>query len=288
MKPVLVIPPAPSRWPALEALLGHVGSPWIDDLKRRFAEGVAGSEDAFGLIAPGGQILANAAISKRGPVGVVGHCYTHPDHRRRGYARQVVETVTAWFEMTGGQWLFLATTTEYDEGFYRKFGFTPLRQAVWRPHDRVTLWWRKTGAADDPLAAASGAAIVRDLTRADWATMIALLQFRSGPDPRVPLDESAVTAEVFTLDLIDHLERGACQLKGAFSGDILVGFASVATDRRGDRTYALLVPHDGTPPELRDAAISTARAQGYQHVDFPMEQLGQVVANGLERPGAAE
>ncbi len=288
MKPMLIIPPAASRWPALEALLAHKGEPWMRDIRKRFAEGVEGAEDAFALVAPGGQIVANATISKHGPVGVLGHCYTHPDHRRRGYARQVVETATSWFAMTGGRWLFLGTTAEYDESFYQKFGFAPLRQAVWQPYDRLTMWCTQEPAAEDPIGAVQGAVTVRDISRADWAAMVALLQFRKGPDPRVPLDESAVTAEVFTLDLIDHLERGACHLKGAFRGEMLVGFASVATDRSGDGTYALLVPHVGVPHVLREAVVNYARGQGYTQVDFPMEQLGQAVASGLVRPSAAE
>jgi hypothetical protein len=119
----------------------------------------------------------------------------------------------------------------------------------------------------------AGDTVVRDVTRADWPAMVTLLQYSPGPDPRVPLDESAVTAEVFTLDLIDHTERGACALKGAFRGARLVGLATVAIDRSGERTYGMLIPHSAPPPELRAAVLEFAQSKGYAHVDFPMEAL---------------
>jgi GNAT superfamily N-acetyltransferase len=273
MRPLLVIPPAPARWPALEDLLRHKGQPWLTDMARRFVPGVPGAQDAYGLIQSGGQFFASVCINKCGEVGVLGHCYTRPEHRRQGYARRLVETVVSWFDMTGGKWLFLGTTAELDEGFYRKFGFLPLRRMAWAPHDHVTMWRPGRGAAADPFTGLAGDTVVRDVTRADWPAMVTLLQYSPGPDPRVPLDESAVTAEVFTLDLIDHTERGACALKGAFRGARLVGLATVAIDRSGERTYGMLIPHSAPPPELRAAVLEFAQSKGYAHVDFPMEAL---------------
>jgi GNAT superfamily N-acetyltransferase len=271
---MLIIPPAPARWPALEDLLGHKGPPWITDIRRRMVPGVPGAQDAYAVVPAAGRFLAGVCINKYGDVGVLGHCYTRPDHRRRGLATKVVQTVLSWFDMTGGKWLFLGTTAELDESFYRKFGFAPLRRALWHPYDRLTMWRTAPGAGDDPLAEAAGELTVRDLTRAEWPAMVTLLQYRPGPDPRVPLDESAVNAEVFTLDLIDHQERDACGLIGAFRGPQLVGLATIATERSGERTYGMLIPHTGAPAELRQAVLDFARSKGYTQVDFPMEGLG--------------
>jgi GNAT superfamily N-acetyltransferase len=273
MKPLLIIPPAPARWPPLEDLLRHKGQPWLRDIEQRLLRGVPGAQDAYGVIQAGGQFLASACINKYGDVGVLGHCFTRPEHRREGYARQLVEAVVSWFDMTGGQWLFLGTTAELDEGFYRKFGFLPLRRVAWTPYDHLTMWRPGRGASGDPFVDLTGEITVRDLTRAEWPAMVALLQYCPGPDPRVPLDESAVTADAFTLDLADHLERGACALKGAFRGPRLIGLATVAADRSGEQTYGMLMPHTGTPPELLAAAIEFAHSKGYTHVDFPMEGL---------------
>ncbi len=273
MKPMLIIPPAASRWPALEDLLHHRGQPWLTDLERRMTRGVPGAQDAYAVVVAGGQFLACAAINKYGDLGVLSHCYTRPEHRRRGYARKLIEAALSWFDMTGGKWLFLSTTAELDEGLYRKFGFSPLRRMPWSPHDRLTVCRRSPGVMGEPLQGVGEEVVVRDLTRAEWPAMVALLQYRPGPDPRVPLEESAVTAEVFLLDLIDHLERGAAGLKGAFVGPRLVALASVALDRPGDRTYGMLIPHTDAPASLRAAVIEFARGRGYMHVDFPMESL---------------
>ncbi len=288
MKPLLIIPPASVRWPMLHDLLGHKGQPWLRDIQQRLVQGVPGAQDVYAVVAAGSQALASACVNKSGPLGVLGHCYTRPEHRRRGYARRLVEAVLSWFDMTGGQWLYLGTTAELDEGLYRKFGFQPLRRTAWTPYDRVTLVRRGPRAAEHPYADLSGAVVVRDVTRADWPAAVALLQYRPGPDPRVFLDESAVTAEVFTLDLIDHFERGACCLKGAFCGPRLVGLATVATEPRGERTYGMLIPHTDAPPELRAAAAEFARGRGYTHVDYPMDGLREPAAAAPDATGGTE
>jgi GNAT superfamily N-acetyltransferase len=271
MKPLLIMPPAPARWPPLEELLRHKGQPWLRDIERRMVRGVPGALDVYGVVPAGGQFVANACINKYGDVGVLGHCFTRPEHRRQGHARRLVDAIVSWFDMTGGRWLFLGTTAELDEGFYRKFGFQPLRRVSWSPFDRVTLWRPGRGAKNGPFDELGGQVVVRDVTRAEWPGMVAMLQYYPGADPRVPLDESAVNAEVFTLDLIDHQERGACVLRGAFRGRRLVGLATIATEQEGERTYGMLIPHSGTPMELREAAIEFARRKGYAQVDFPME-----------------
>ena len=284
MKPLLIIPPAPTRWPALGELLSHLGPRWAADLEQRLTQSVARAQDAYAVIPDSGPPVAAACINKCGDVGVLAHCYTHPEHRRRGYARKLMETLLSWFDMTGGKWLFLSTTSELDQGLYRKFGFLPLRRAVWEPYDRLTMVRPGRNVPEYDGGATGGDVAVRDLTRAEWPAMVALLQYQLGPDPRVPLDESAVSAEVFALDLCDHQERGACQLKGAFQGARLVGLATIATDRAGERTYALLMPHTDAPAALREATLEFARGKGYAHVDFPMEGLGKAVAGGLAGP----
>jgi GNAT superfamily N-acetyltransferase len=275
MKPMLIIPPAPARWPVFQDLLGHEGAPWLSNIERRLVHGCPGSEDAYAVIPTTGQALAGAYINKFRRVGVLGHCYTRPDHRRRGYARSIVEALLSWFDMTGGQHLLLSTTAELDESLYGKFGFVPLRRAVWQPYDRLTMVRRAPGVPEDPLAASTGELSVRAVSRAEWPAMVMMLQHLPGPDPRVPLDESAVNAGAFTLDLIDHQERGASHILGAFRNDCMVALATVATDRSGERTYAMLMPHTGYPPELRSLVVDFATSKGYRHVDLPMEGLGQ-------------
>lgn len=273
MKPLLVIPPAPDRWPGLRGLPLDPNPLRSHDLERRFAHGVPGSQDAFAIIPDGGHILACAAVNKRHDVGVLNHVCTHPDHRGRGHSYHLIDTLLSWFDMAGGKWLYVTTTADRADGLFGQFGFTTIRQTACTPHDAVVMQRTAAAAPPDPLSTATGGLLVRDVTRANWPTMAVLLYNRPGPDPRVPLDESAVVAEVAALELITQQENGTCHLKAAFHGPRLVGLASVATDQSGDRTYAVLMPHDDTPPALRDAIVAFARSKGYGHIDFPMEGL---------------
>lgn len=290
MKPLLIVPPAPQRWPALRELLSHRGKPWIDDIELRVTQGVPEAEDAIAIVNGGGLYQACGCVSKHGDVGVLSNVYTRPEQRNRGHARHVMEALVAWFEMTGGKWLYLGTTAELDERLYRRFGFEPIHKAVWAPHDRLTMLRRSTNVSGDPYEKLGGDIEVRDLGREHWPEMVALLQYRLGPDPRVPLAESAVTAEPFALDLVQHHDAKACELKGTYQGGRLTALASLAIDQKPPRTYAMVMPHEGAPSVLRMALIERARAAGFEDVHFPMEALAKADASaplGLSKSDAA-
>lgn len=288
MKPLLIIPPAPARWPALQELSIHENPLWLEDLEKRFLQGVPGSQDAFAIIPDGGHILACASISKRHDLGVLTRVFAHTDHRRRGLARQVVETLLTWFDMTGGKWLYAAAPADLADGLLAGFSFGALRRAARTPHDSVVMLRAASDVPPDPLTTAQGRVSIHDVTRANWPSLAALLYNRPGADPRAPLDESAQTAELAALELLSRQEAGTCHLKAAFHGPRLVGLASVATEQRQHdpddhgprRTYAMTVPHTHAPPQLRDAIVAFARAQGYEKVDFPMETLQAAPADG--------
>ncbi len=286
MKPLLLIPPAPARWPALHDLFSHKGPPWTTDIENRFLAGVGGAQDVYAVLPEAGRFMAGACVNKCGELGVLGHCYTRPERRRRGYARRLIEALLAWFDMRGGRWLMLTTTGDLAEAVYAKFGFRTLRRLAWQPRERVTMLRTRAGVGDDPFATVAGDVTVREVGRAEWPALAMLLQFQPGPDPRVSIAESGVVAELFTLDLLDHQERGKCRLLGAFRGPRLVGLASLATDADGPRTYAMLMPHAGAPVELRDAVCAAARERGYADVAFPMEALAAAPPAAVESAGA--
>jgi len=273
MKPLLIIPPAPARWPGLRELPIHDHPLWWDDLQKRFAEGLPGTQDAFALIVDGGLVLACAGLCKRHDLGVLSRVFTRPEHRRRGFCRMLLEALIGWFDMSGGKWLYATTTADLAEVCFRKLSFHTIRRAPRTPHDAVVLLRAVAGVPVDPLSTARGNVAIHDVARANWPTVATLLFNRPGPDPRVPLDESAVQAELTALELLDQQEKGVCQLKAAFHGPRLVALASLATNVTGDRTYAMITPHQDAPAALREAVVALARAKGYQHVDFPMEAL---------------
>jgi len=281
MKPLLIMAPAPARWHALADLVGDKGPPWLQDIEQRIIHGVDGGQDAFAVIPEGGRLLANACINRRHDIGILGHVFTRAEHRGLGFARRLISTLLSWFDMTGGKWLHLGTTADLAEGLFAKFGFEITHRVNREPHDGVMMARTADGAASNPLENASGEAVIRDVSRADWPLIVSLLQQRPGPDPRVSSDESAVAAEIAGLELISRQEQGTCKLCAAFCGHRIVSLASVATDQLGERTYAMLMPHSDSPPALREAVLEFARSKGYAQVDFPMEALGEAQAEQL-------
>lgn len=273
IKPLLILPPAPARWPAMQDLPLHADPLWQQDLERRFVAGLRGAQDAFAVIPDGGRLLACAAICKRHDLGVLNRVFTRPEHRRRGLARAALGAVVAWFDMTGGKWLYATAPTDLAETWLAAHGFRVLRRSPRTPADTVVLLRAAADVPDDPVSTADGPLTIHDVARVNWPTLVALLVNRLGPDPRVPLDESAALAEQTALELLSRQEAGVCQLKAAFRGPRLVGIATVATDQLGDRTHAMLIPPTGAPPELRHAALALAQSKGYAHADFLMEAL---------------
>lgn len=278
MKPLMILAPSPTRWPAVEGLLGHEDRAWLDDLRKRLVDGVNGNQDAFAVIPAGANLVASACIRRRDDIGVLGHLYTHPAQRQRGHARLLMQALLSWFDMTGGKWLYLTGPRDLGEGLFEKFGFKVLRRLEREGHERVTMLRTPANVSESPFERLAGRVRIREVGRADWVLLVALLHHRCGADPRVGLEESALAAEAAALELITHQEQGACRLIAACHHDRIVGLASLATGQDGPRTYAMLLPHDQPPEGLRGALLELASSLGYEQVDFPMEALAQPAA----------
>lgn len=277
MKPLLILAPSSTRWSAVEQLLGHEERPWLDDLRIRLSEGAEGGRDALAVVPDGSHFLASACIRRRHDVGVLGHVFTTTAQRQHGHARALMQALLSWFDMSGGRWLFLTSPREPAENVFEKFGFRMLHRSGSEDDGRVTMLRTPSHVGDSPFEKLSGQVEIRVATRADWALMVALLQYYRGPDPRVPLEESALAAEPAALDLITQQHQGTCHLMVAWRQKRIIGFGSVATDQTGERTYAMLLPHDQPPDGLREALVDFAHARDYRQVDFPMEALARAV-----------
>jgi GNAT superfamily N-acetyltransferase len=279
MKPLLILGPSPTRWQAIEELLGHEDGVWRDDLRKRLVDGVADSQDAFAVVSDGGNLLASACIRRRHDIGVLGHLFTRPAQRQHGRARLLMQALLSWFDMTGGKWLYLTSPHELAEGLFEKFGFRVLRQLERSDQGRVTMLRTPAHVGESPFERLTGRLVIRDVARADWVLLVALLQHYCGPDPRTRLEESALAAEATAVELITQQEQGACRLMVACCHDRIVGLGSIATNQIGHRTYAMLLPHDRPPDGLREALLDFARLRGYEQVEFPMEALAKRVAD---------
>jgi len=272
-KPLLILPPAPNRWLALEELLGHEPPVWLDDLKQRFVQRLDGALDALAVVPDGSRFLACACIRRRLDIGVLGQLFTQPPHRGRGHARRLMQTLLSWFDMTGGKWLYACTTPELYTGIFEKFGFRPLHRHAHDGAERMSALRTLAHTPPDPYVEAAGDSALRDVTRADWPLLVALEQHWPGADRRIAIAESAVFAETAALELIAQQERGTCVLNAEVRDQRVVGLASVATDALGERTYAMVLPHDRPLPELRAAIVAVGLGRGYTRVDFPMDAL---------------
>jgi GNAT superfamily N-acetyltransferase len=281
MKPLLVIPPSPARWPAVETLFLAAGADAarIQDLSRRYAARLEDASDAMALIPSGGLVLAAACIRRRGTIGVLGDLFVREDHRKRGLARSLLQTLLSWFDMTGGKWLLLASDAALAAGFFEHFGFAPLHRCDVGGRSMVSQLRILGGATHGPLDELTGGVTIRTLVRADFPLLMALGQYLPGPDPRVAQAEAALTCELTLLDLLAQKDRGTCELIGAEQNERIVGLASVAVDQLGKRTYAMLMPHSGSPRELRDATVALAAGKGYETVDFPLEVVAGIGAS---------
>ncbi len=285
-KPLLVLPPSPPRWPLIENLLADEPAGRMSDLKARLCEPPAEAQDALALQPDGAHARAFACLRRKHDVGVLSQLFTHADHRRHGHARRLVQTLLSWFDMTGGKWLYATSPEELHAAFFEHFGFRVLHQGG-APAGMMTLLRTPAGVPGDSLSHEGGAVTVRELGRSDWPLIVALLQHRPGPDPRVPIAESALAAEVTAFDLLEHADKGVCSLLGAGDGRRLVGVASLATDQLGSRTYAMILPHGSAPAELRAAVLELAARKGYQHVDFPLEAVTGPSATGGASPATS-
>ncbi len=284
MKPLLILAPSAARWPSVSALLAESDAGQLADVQRRLEQGLADAQDAFAGWPDGGKLLAGGLLRRCGEIAVLSHVFTRPEHRRRGYCRGVLQTLLSWFDMTGGKWLYLGTPAELAEGLFVNFGFRKLHAGTLDGRPYCTMLRALGTAPGTPLDRLDERTTVRELTRADFPQLVALMQHRPGADPRASLSESALAAEATALELIEQAEAGRCVLLGAVRRHAVVGLGTLATDQASKRSYAMLLPHDAPPPGLREALLEAARRRGYQQVDFPMEALAAAAADTTQEP----
>src|SRR5262245_52639324 len=129
MKPLLVIPPAPNRWLSIEDYLDGMPAARVADLRNRFESPQAEARDAFAIIPNGSLTLAFASIRRMGDIGVFGELSMRPDHRMRGFARTLIQTMLSWFDMTGGKWLYLTSPATLASAIFENFGFQVLHRS---------------------------------------------------------------------------------------------------------------------------------------------------------------
>ncbi|HAZ63925.1 MAG TPA: hypothetical protein DCZ72_10005 [Armatimonadetes bacterium] len=113
---VLMTTPEPADVPGLVDLLGHKGDSWREHVTRAVAGELEGLETRFYLALDGGRAVSNIMLVEFGGVGILGHVFTRPEHRRQGLCEALFGVLKPEFVARGGRRLLLHTG--YDSAPY--------------------------------------------------------------------------------------------------------------------------------------------------------------------------
>lgn len=167
--------PAPEWEERLVGFLEHKGEPWVSDLQVILSQQLAGLEVHFyvGMLAGAvvGTAMTTEATAPR--VGMVGHVFTAPEHRRKGICMALMEALTTDFVSRGGQGMTLGTGHKgLAYHIYHSFGFRSVANT-----GRM-IWEAQRGFLGDYFAA--GPTSVRDIAWPDWALLDLLYTVQEG------------------------------------------------------------------------------------------------------------
>jgi predicted N-acetyltransferase YhbS len=126
-----------ARDPALaaeiESLLEHKGPDWRAHISAALRGETDRLETRFYLGRLGGQPVANIMTVEQQGVGILGHVFTRPEHRRKGICQAVMTRQMEDFRTRGGSVLILGTGYESPAYWiYHSFGFRSLREGFMR------------------------------------------------------------------------------------------------------------------------------------------------------------
>ncbi|MCC6729856.1 MAG: GNAT family N-acetyltransferase [Chthonomonadales bacterium] len=143
----LVLGPEEERAPAVRDLLGHKGGEWQHHIASALAGGADSLETRFYVGALGEELVANVMTVESLGVGILGHVFTRPEHRRKGICQTLLGAALADFRARGGRSLLLGTGFESPPYWiYHGFGFRSvrggfMRYTVGHPGEFAARWF---------------------------------------------------------------------------------------------------------------------------------------------------
>ncbi len=219
-------------------LLGHKGQAWEWHVTEALARPLDGLETRWYLARLDGRSVSNVMTVEHAGVGILGHVFTRPEHRRKGLCRAIFERLLPDFRDRGG--LRLTLGTGYDSPpywIYHGFGFRSVVpetgfMACPLVEDFAARWY------------APGPTQVADLSWRHWPTLAQLFT----DDPGQGLQ--ALCFNAFGPTNIEGSFVSAWQGISAGQGAVarvleresgaVVGFAALAPDARWQRKTWLL------------------------------------------------
>ncbi len=230
--------PAPDWEERLLAFLGHKGEPWDTVLRVMLEEELPGLEVHFYMGMLDGEIAGNITTTEATAprVGILGHVFTVPHHRRKGICAALMETLTTDFARRDGEGMTLGTG--YDSPayhIYHSFGFRSVAQTgrmIWETEPRFLQDYFAPGSTE-----------VRDMAWPDWALLDLLYTIGEGDFLRsVRFAQYGPSAyEGLFPQLHDLVEQPPAQSKMLVKdGGEVVGHATLLPDPRWRNSVLLL------------------------------------------------
>lgn len=223
-----VAAPAGRYAKAIRALLAHKGQPWLlhVDLANRGLTDRLRTTYYVGFV--GRDLAGNVMIVDDGRVGILGHVFTSPAHRRKGVCRELMAAALDGFRAGGGRVLTLGTGFESPAYWiYHSFGFRSV--AAGSGHMLLEM---QPGAVEAQFA--PGRARVADARWHHWPGLSLLFLQPRGDWLRV-FSCGVMGQEDFEgrfLDLQRHREARRAQAKVLVARGRVVGAAILQRDLR--------------------------------------------------------
>jgi len=263
--PIRIVPlDLPVDDPELLALVWHKGSPWVGDIHRRLQGEYPGSRDRFFVAYDGSRPVALVWYTVREAeprLGLLGHVYTRPEHRRRRLATRLMETAMAEFARRGGVAMQLFTYNPQTLPFYERLGFETLYASRVM---HATDWYLRSPAGSKVLIDswfAPRACRVRPLAAGDLPQYCLLynLEYRTRLKDRAQEIGLGLEAELAFIHSLEKTRQGKAACAVADNGRTIVGIGSLAACGFPHQGHVGLVDYY-TPPDFSECAGQLAEA----------------------------
>ena len=126
----VAVAPEPAMKEKMADLLRHKGGVWNWHVEKNMTERLDDLETRFHVGIIGGNPVSNVMTLEYKGVGILGHVFTRPEHRRKGACHAILTELMKDFRSRGGRLLHLGTGFDSPPYWiYHSFGFRGLAEA---------------------------------------------------------------------------------------------------------------------------------------------------------------